>query len=207
MKSFIKIVLSATMLLALVGCSTSERPVASVLPSAKPVITIYEREQTKGDVRVVLLKVEHSTFFISQNNVLASQVIQNAEPGKFYPLPAIGITYLVEALGSEPITNRNTYGDSFEEISISGHKASDNALPENIIPGSMSSFIPGQSSLPNLGLNYCEELPKSFNKERSWVEETYVRAESSQTGMMRLQLKAGFNDHPEIFTFDNIPMN
>lgn len=194
MKAFIKIVFSATMLLALVGCRISERPVISVLPSAKPPITPYEREQTKENVRVVLLKVERSIVFTSQN-------VQNAEPGKFYPVPMIGITYLVEALGDEPIKSWNTYSDN--DISIGGHKISDNALmPENLIPGNDGVTSPASAYGNRLG-----ELPKSFDKKRSSVEEIYVRAEPSQAGMMRLQLKAGFNDHPETFIFDNVPMN
>jgi hypothetical protein len=171
--------------------------VAALSPSVKP-LAPYEREQTRGNVRVVLLKIERATVFTSQN-------VQGAEPGKSYPVPMIGVTYMVEALGNEPFKNPNTYGDDVEDISIGGHGV---LTPENLIPGSAGSFTPGEVSAPNLGLPYdSAELPKSFDKKRSWVEKTYVRAGSSQTGMMRFQLKAGFNDRPETFIFDNIPVN
>jgi hypothetical protein len=167
MKTKIKILLPAIAVLVL--C------VAALSPSVKP-LAPYEREQTKGNIRVVLLKVERATVFTSQN-------VQGAEPGKSYPVPMIGVTYLVEALGSEPFKNPNTYGDSAEGISIGSHGV---LTPENLIPGSAANFIPGEISLPNFGLpNGSVELPKSFDKKRSWVEEIYVRAESSQSWLQR----------------------
>jgi hypothetical protein len=159
MKSFIKIVLSATMLLALVGCSTPERPVANVLPSAKPSLMPYEREQTKGNVRVVLLKVERTTVFTSLN-------VQNAESGKSYPVPMLGITYLVEALGDEPFKHFNVYSYG-GEISINGQKVDDEAFrPQNLNGGS-----DGINSPPSAYGNRLGELPKSFDEKRSWIEE------------------------------------
>ena len=185
MKTQIKIVLPAIAVLVL--C------VAALSPSVKPLVP-YEREQTKGNVRVVLLKVERATVFTSQN-------VQGAEPGKSYPVRVIGATYLVEALGNEPIKNWNGYSTG-EEISIGGHKISDDALmPQNLTPGSAGIHSPTSTA------NNSVELPKSFDKKRSSVEEIYVRAGSSQTGMMRLKLQAGFNDHPETFIFENIPLN
>ena len=195
MKTFIKIVFPATMILALVGCSTSERPVASVLPSAKPPITTYEREQTIENVRVVLLKVERSTVFTSQN-------VQNAEPGKSYPVPMVGITYLVEALGDEPFKHPNVY--SYDgEISIDGQKVDDNAFrPQNLNGGSDGVTSPASGYGNRLG-----ELPKSFDKKRSWIEEVYLRTEPPRAGIAQLKITTGFNDHPETFIFDNVPMN
>ena len=165
---------------------------AALSPSVKP-LAPYEREQTKGNIRVVLLKIERATVFTSQN-------IRDAEPDKSYPVPMIGFTYLVEILGNEPITNRNTYGYGADgDISVGGHGV---LTPENLIPGSAGSFMSAENSLKG-----SEELPKSFDKKRSWMEEIYVRAESSQSGLMRLKIQAGFNNRPEIFTFDNIPVN
>src|SRR5271163_3276681 len=148
-----KIIIAFPAIAVLVLC------VAALSPSVKP-LSPYEREQTIGNVRVVLLKIERATVFTSQN-------VQDAAPDKSYPVPMIGVTYLVEVLGNEPITNRNMYSDSVEDISIGGHKVSDSALPENLLPGSAGNFIAGEISLPNLGLNYCEKLPKSFDKKRS----------------------------------------
>jgi hypothetical protein len=167
---------------------------AALSPSVKP-LAPYEREQTKGNVRVVLLKIERATVFTSQN-------IREAEPDKSYPVPVIGITYLVEALGDEPFKHPNIYSTG-EEISIGGRKISEfdaAFMPENLIPGDHGVT----SSALGYG-NRLGELPKSFDKKRSWVEELYVP--SSQTGMIHLQLKVGFNDHPETFIFDNIPVN
>jgi hypothetical protein len=185
MKTKIKIVFPAIAVLVL--C------VAALSPSVKP-LAPYEREQTKGNVRVVLLKIERATVFTSQN-------VQDAEFGKSYPVPVIGATYLVEALGDEPIKSWNTYADN--DISIGGHKISDNALmPENLISGSDGVTSPASAYGNRLG-----ELPKSFDKKRSSVEEIYVRSGSFQTGMIHLQIKAGFNDQSETFIFDNIPVN
>jgi hypothetical protein len=195
MKSFIKIVLSATMLLALVGCSTPERPVANVLPSAKPSLMPYEREQTKGNVRVVLLKVERTTVFTSLN-------VQNAESGKSYPVPMLGITYLVEALGDEPFKHFNVYSYG-GEISINGQKVDDEAFrPQNLNGGS-----DGINSPPSAYGNRLGELPKSFDEKRSWIEEFYMRSEPPHEGIAQLKITAGFNDHPETFIFENVPLN
>jgi hypothetical protein len=168
--------------------------VAALSPSVKP-LAPYEREQTIGNVRVVLLKIERATIFTSQN-------VRDAAPDKSYPVPMIGVTYLIEALGNEPIKNW-LMNESDEDISIGGHKVLDaTIMPENLISGSS-----GVLGSPSTYANGPEELPKSFNKKRSSVEEIHLRAEPSQTGMMHLQLKVGFNDHPETFIFDNIPVN
>jgi len=186
MKTQIKIVLPAIAVLVL--C------VAALSPSVKPLVP-YEREQTKGNVRVVLLKVERATVFTSQN-------IRDAKPDRSYPVPVIGVTYLVEALGNELIKNWNVYSTG-EEITIGGQKVeSDAFMPENLIRGSKGVTSPASAYGNRLG-----ELPKSFDKNRSSVEEIHVPTGSSQRGMVRLQLKAGFNDHPETFIFDNVPLN
>jgi hypothetical protein len=168
--------------------------VAAVSPAMKP-IAPYEREQMKGNVRVVLLKIEHATIFSTAG-------ISNPQPGKSYPVPVIGVTYLVEALGNELITNWNTYATG-EEISIGGRKISGDAtfIPENLISGST------RTTSPISAVNNSMELPKSIDKKRSSVEEIYVRTASSQTGAVRLQLQAGFNGHTETFIFENIPLN
>jgi hypothetical protein len=183
-----KIIIASPAIAILVLC------IAALSPSVKP-LAPYEREQTRGNVRVVLLKIERATIFTSQN-------VQGAGPDKSYPVPMIGVTYLIEALGSEPIKHWNGYSTG-EEISIGGHKISDNALmPENLIPGSDGITSPASGYGNRLG-----ELPKSFDKKRSSVEELYVRAEPFQTGVTQLKIQAGFNDHPETFIFDNVPLN
>jgi hypothetical protein len=187
MKTKIKIVLPAIAVLLLCAAALS--------PSVKP-LAPYEREQTKGNVRVVLLKIERATIFTSQN-------VRDAAPDKSYPVPVIGVTYLIEALGNEPI--KNWYQDTSDnDILIGSHKIQDDAnLPENIIGSAGSGVFRSLSTYKN----GPEELPKSFNEKRASVEEIHVRAVSIQSGTMRLQLKVGFNDHPETFIFDKIPVN
>jgi hypothetical protein len=191
-----KIITLSLLAVALIsGCATVPPPVpaTAVVPPLMP----YEREQTNGDIRVVLLKVERATIFTSKN-------VQNAQPGKSYPVPMIGVTYLVEALGNEPFKHPNTYSCGIDDICIGGCLV---LTPENLYSGGDGTFIPGETSAPNLGLSNFIELPKSFDKKRSWVEEGFVRAESSQTGVMQFKIQTGFNDKPETFIFDNVPVN
>jgi hypothetical protein len=143
----------------------------------------------------VLLRVERATIFTSQN-------VKDAEPEKSYPVPVIGVTYLVEALGNEPFNHPNTYGCGVDDISIDGKKVSFDNLPSNLISGGAGATSPSEHYPDNF-----IELPKSFDKKRSWIEEGFVRAESSQTGVMRFKIQTGFNDKPETFIFDNIPVN
>jgi hypothetical protein len=168
--------------------------VAALSPTVKP-ISPFEREQTKGNVRVVLLKVERSTIFTSEG-------IRKPEQGKVYPVPTFGITYLVEALGDEPIKNWNA--DETDEDYVLGNRKvlDDSTLPENLIPGSHGANHP-----PSLFANGPMALPKLTNAKRAVVKEIFLRAPPTPAGALRLKLKVGLNDKTEKFSFDGIPVN
>lgn len=187
MKNFIFAALAASALV-LAGCASSDvmnvggpAPFAPAVPLATP----YECTRTKGNVRVILVKVERATVFTAEN-------VQDAKPGKVYPVATMGITYLVEALGNEPIKNWNVTTD---EIAIGNHLVGSEAMPANITPGSSSSIGP------------TETRPRRLSADRCYVEEAHIRCGSVPPGAATLTLKAGFNDETETFVFENVPLN
>jgi hypothetical protein len=177
--------------LVLSGCSTPELVndgAAASTPAISP-LAPYECEQTKGDVRIVLIKVERATVFTSDN-------VQDPKPGKVYPVTTVGVVYRIDALGNEPIKNWNVTTD---EIMIGTHRVGDGEkLPTNITPGSAGSVGP-------LG-NEPRGLP-AFDSKRSAVQEFHVRCGPVPSGMATLTLRTGFNDKTETFVFTNVPLN
>ena len=169
--------------------------VAAMSPARHP-LAPYQREQTKGKIRVVLLKVERATIFSTTG-------IKDPKPDQFYPVPVLGVTYMIEALGDEPV--RHWTGDqSNDDLTIgSRREPADASLPENLTPGVSSGVFGPISHYANGPV----ELPKSFNEQRSTIQELHERAVPSKTGNLRLQLKVGFNDQRETFVFDNLPVN
>jgi hypothetical protein len=168
---------------------------AAVSPAKKP-IAPFEREQTKGNVRVVLLKVERSTIFTADG-------IRDAEPGKMYPVPTIGVTYLIEALGTETVTNwiGNEAGD---DILVNGREIPDDSQnPENLVGGGWGGVFGADSRYANGPV----QLPKSYDKKRTSVQERHERVQLLSGGTMRLKLVVGFNGEKETFIFDNIRLN
>jgi hypothetical protein len=182
----------AGMALVLAGCASPESMNANnpapTSVAAAPVVP-YECTQTKGQVRVVLLKVERATIFTSDN-------VQDAKPGKIYPVPTVGIVYRIEALGNEPIKNWNI---TTEEVKVGNQRVGDNQkMPPNITPGSNASIGP-------LG-----DEPRGvpvLDAERSTIEQIYVRCGPVPSGMATLTLNTGFNDKTETFVFSNVPLN
>jgi hypothetical protein len=169
--------------------------IAAVSPSPKP-ITPFEREQTRGNVRVVLLKVERSTIFSSDG-------IRDAAPGKIYQVPMIGVTYMIEALGNEAVTNWIS-NEASEDILVNGRKIGDDSqTPENLIAGGSGGVFGGESRYMNGPL----QLPKSYDKKRSSFQERHERAQLQNGGTMRLKLTVGFNREKQTFIFDNIHLN
>jgi hypothetical protein len=116
----------------------------------------------------------------------------------------VGVTYLAEALGDEPITNWNTFtGNQYEDIAMGDrHLGNDTSLlPENVIPGSAGIISPAAQ------ISNSVELPKGYNEKRSVVQEICMRTEPVASGKMSVKFTVGFNGHPESFKFDNIPVN
>ena len=169
--------------------------VAGALPKVKPLVP-YEREQTKGNVRVVLLKVERATIFCTDG-------IRDPQPGKSYPVPTVGVIYLVEALGNEPIKNWNN-NESDENLIIGNQKVrNDSSMPENLIAGGGGGVYGSMTRYANGPV----ELPKGLNDRRVSVQEIHERAVPLKSNTMRVTLNVGFNDERQTFVFDNIPLN
>jgi hypothetical protein len=167
---------------------------AAVSPATKP-IAPFEREQTKGNVRIVLLKVERSTIFTSEG-------IRDAVPGKTYQVPTVGITYLIEALGNESVTNWIT-DENGDDILFNGHAISESTqTPENLVGGGSGGVYGAESRYANSLL----ELPK-YDKKRSSFQERHERAQLQGGGTIRLKLTVGFNREKQTFVFDNIHLN
>ncbi len=165
--------------------------VAAISPVVKP-LTPYEREQTKGNVRVVLLKVERTTIFNSEG-------INKPEKGKTYPAPYFGVTFLIEALGEEPV---NIWSGS-AEMKIGGQYVSDEKLrPDNLISGRYNANF----DLMAFGSGAIE-MPKVANRKRCVVTQCLDRVARNPSGTLQVTIEAGFNKKTETFVFDGIPVN
>ena len=57
--------------------------------------------------------------FLRVVEVFTSDGIRDAAPGKTYPVPTVGITYLIEALGNEAVTNWIS-DESGDDILVNG---------------------------------------------------------------------------------------
>ncbi|MBM3833331.1 MAG: hypothetical protein FJ403_08660 [Verrucomicrobia bacterium] len=176
----------ACALAALVTC-------IAAVKSRPPNITPFEREQVRGQVRVVLLKVERATVFTSDG-------VREGREGKVYPVPMFGVTYLVEALGDEPIKSWFS-NHSYDDYMVGNQRLDDGAcLPENVVPGG-SGFT--------LGLSHLDgpiALPAFKERKRAYIGQQFIRAAQIPHGKLRLKIVAGINDHPEAFWFHDVPL-
>lgn len=187
MKKFILGALAGSALV-LGGCTTSLTMTAGGSGTDALVVNPvwpYECTQTKGNVRVVLMKVERTTIF-------TSDYVQDAKPGKVYPVTTMGLTYRIEALGDEPIKNWNVNTD---EIAIGGHRVGGEKLPSNITAGDSSSIGPTDAG------------PRGVSAKRSAIQTVHIRCGSVPSGSATLTLRTGFNDETEKFVFENVPLN
>lgn len=167
--------------LVLSGCSSPEPAANNNFAAIESLpVAPYPCEQTKGNVRVVLKKVEHATIFTADN-------VQGAIPRAAYPVSTMGITYEVDALGNEPVKNWNVTTD---KLAIDSHVVGGETMPANIVPGSSSILgpAPGVSS-------------------RSAEQTIHIRCGTVPSGPATLTLKAGFNDETETFVFENVALN
>jgi hypothetical protein len=183
MKKIIFGVLSGSVFL-LAGCKQLSPAAAggtgsmSALSAAVSPVAPYQCVQTKGNVRVVLLKVERGTLFTARN-------VADAKSDKTYPVPSFDVAYQVEALGDEPINKWNVQD---EEITMGTRRIADGQfLPVNVVAGGSGETRPAG--------------------HRSMIQENHIVAGEVQAGKMTLTLKTGFNEHNETFVFANVPLN
>jgi hypothetical protein len=158
---------------------------AALSPSIKPLVP-YEHEQTKGNIRVVLLKTERVTIFNSDG-------ITNAEKGKVYPVPYCGVTFLVEALGKEPI--ERWYSDDVNLNLIQ-------QLPKNLAAGAYYADF----DIGTFGSG-AVEIPKFEDKKRCVISQCLYRASSPNSDKLKITINAGINKKTETFVFDDVPVN
>jgi hypothetical protein len=147
----------------------------------------FTAEQIKGDVRVVLLKVECSTVF--SKNGFQSQTNQVV-----HAIPGIGVTCVVEALGDEPKKN---WISPNVEVFVAGKRISE--TPENISAG-------GNSGLSEFTHFSSEDKPQVANPKRAVVYQTWMRGLRVDSNKIDLHIAAGFNKQTETFVFKDIPV-
>jgi hypothetical protein len=152
-------------------------------PPVKP----FDHEQVKGDVRVVLLRVDRSTVFTKSNFQSETNTIVHAVPG-------IGITCVVEALGSEP---KQKWLTPEVEIYANGRRLSETA--ENLAAG-------GTAGLSEFTSLVAENKPVVKDAKRAVVYKDWKRGLRVPSGKIDLHLTTGFNEHKETFVFKDIPL-
>jgi len=152
-----------------------------------PAVRPFTAEQTKGSVRIVLLKVDRSTVFSKNGFQSPTNKIVHAIPG-------IGVTCVVEALGDEPKQN---WISPNVEVYVAGKKLSD--TPGNISAG-------GSSGLSEFSHFSSEDKPQVTNPKRTVVHHAWLRGLRVSSNKIDLHITAGFNKQTEAFVFKDIPV-
>jgi len=182
MKPLLKLTLAAA---AVVVCC------AAVSSIYKPA-TLYNPEQIKGNVRVVLLRVDRTTVFTDVG-------FRETTPQKIHAIPGLAVIYAVEVLGDEPVKHRNSVSDG-KLVSINGKSISD-TMPENLSGGGLVSSH--EYERYNWGVL---KKPAVTNPKRTHIEEIWERGVRVPTGKIDIRITTGFNDHKEEFVFENVPV-
>jgi len=164
---------------------------AAVLSVGRPV-PAYNPEQVKGNIRVVLLRVDQTTVF---TDVGFSESVQ----GKIHAVPGVSVTYLVEMLGDEPVKHRNNVSDG-KLITVNGN-ATEDRLPDNLVAGGHGATY----EYSHYDWKMLKK-PTVTNAKRSHIEEDWRRGVKVSAGTIDLNIKAGFNDRIEEFVFKNVPV-
>jgi len=175
-------------MLAVVAAVTCVAAVSSINKPA----TLYNPEQIKGNVRVVLLRVDRTTVFTDVG-------FQETRSQKIHAIPGVGVAYAVELLGDEPVKHWNTVSDG-KLVSINGKSIAD-TMPENLSGGGLKSTLEYEHY--NWG---ALKKPAVTNPKRTHVIEVWERGVRVPTGKIDLRITTGFNDHKEEFVFENVPV-
>lgn len=152
-----------------------------------PAVQPFTAEQTQGNVRVVLLKVDRSTVFSKAG-------FRSATNNTVHAIPGIGMTCVVEALGNEPKEN---WISPNVEVRVAGKRISD--TPENISAG-------GFSALSEFTHFSSEDKPQVTNPKRAVVHKAWLRGLRVSSNKIDLHITAGFNKRTEAFVFKDIPV-
>ncbi|NJM54992.1 MAG: hypothetical protein HC841_02870 [Verrucomicrobiae bacterium] len=165
---------------------------AAILPSIQRT-AVYNPEQTRGFVRIVLLKVERSTVFSDRGFAETSQK-------EIHAIPGFGFTYMVEALGSDPADNWHV-GVNDDTVTANGQKLSQ-FKPENLAGGGLSST----HEYRNFDWAMLRQ-PEVTDPKRAKIIREWIRGMKSATGKLDLKIVAGFGKHKETFEFKGIPVD
>jgi hypothetical protein len=151
----------------------------------------FQREQTKGLVRVVLLSVNRTTTFTSDG-------FKNEKNKDIHAVPGCEIVFVMEALGSEPVTNKI----SGETSVFVGKKDYTAIVAENISAGGSG----GISSFQGHAWGEFGKKPEVSNPKRAVVYNDWHRGVRIPNGNVDLHITVGFNNHSEEFVFQNVPL-
>ena len=174
------------LILAAVAVAVCSAAVSSINRPVGP----YNPEQIKGNVRVVLLRVDRTMVFSDAG--LRENLAQ-----KIYAIPGLSVVYVVEIFGNEPVKHWNTV--------LNGKIARGKRLEETAI-----------ENLAGGGLNSSKEYehydwailkkPSVTNPKRTHVIEIWERGLRVSSGKVDLHITTGFNDRTEEFVFDGVPL-
>ena len=176
------------LILAVVAAVTCVAAVSSINKPATP----YNPEQVKGNVRVVLLRVDRATVFSDEG-------FREGKPEKIHAIPGLSVVYAVELLGDEPVKHRNSVQNG-KLVSVNGKPLVD-AMPENLAGGGHSESREYEHY--NWGVL---KKPAVTNPKRTHVIEVWERGVRVPSGRINLRITTGFNDHKEEFVFENVPV-
>ena len=180
MKTPIKLVLAVVAVACCAAVSSINKPA-----------TPYNPEQVRGNVRVVLLRVDRSTVFSDEG------VMNPAQPQKILAIPGVSIVYVVELLGNEPVKHWNTV-ETGKLAYVSGKQV-------NSMPDLAGGGYGGWHEFERYDWKALKQ-PAVTNPKRTHVFERFERGVRVPTGKVDLHFTAGFNDQNEEFVFENVPV-
>ena len=164
---------------------------AKTIRDARPVAA-FEREQTKGFVRVALLSIERTTVFTNRG-------FRDEATEKVHAVPGFKVSYVVEALGGEPVTNKLS-GDS--SVLLDGKDLTE-LVPANLAVGGSA----GWSSFEEASWGDFAMKPEVQNPKRAHIyNKQWHRGVRVPNGRLTLRITTGFNGHKESFVFEGIPV-
>ena len=181
MRTHIQQIYLALALLAACGVVTGAEP--------RPT-TPYNPEQVKGDLRVVLVRVDRTTTF-------SKEWFTNPENTETHAIPGLSVLYLVEAVGPGPAPK---WAPQTSSVYVKGKKLSE--VAGNLSAGGSSGVVTYQSH----GWAGPAQKPKVRDEKKTIVYHEWHRGVRVPTGKIDLHITIGADGKEEQFIFGEIPV-
>ncbi|HEY0548146.1 MAG TPA: hypothetical protein VGF13_01010 [Verrucomicrobiae bacterium] len=152
--------------------------------------TPYNPEQSKGDLRVVLVRVDRTTTFSKEG-------FTNPDNTETHAIPGLTVVYLVEALGRGPVPK---WAHQDSAIYVGGKRLSE--VAENLSSGGSSGLLVYGSH----GWAGPAQKPKVRGEKKTVIHQEWHRGVRVPNRKMDLHITVGADNKEEKFVFTDIPV-